>query len=672
MLKIFKWILLIAVLGGAGWVTFKWYQTRDFSVEAFSLIPSDAIYCVTTDDPIATWKAVSASGQWTHLQKNAYFAALTASANNLDSMISENNFLFDMIGSRALVVSAHMTTPKAYDFLFLVDLKEASGIKFLNEYLSAFTAQGFSIRKEKYVDDDLIILYNSATGKSLHLSVPGSYLLASYSKKIITSALDAKTGKNLLSEEVFVKRGEETEGDGMLRFYINYAQLPEFMNSYSSGPNEYVNRLSQAMQKSVLTMNIEDGMIRATGNTYVNDSIESYLKTLAVSGEAPTEFMEIVPQRTGFCLGLGFKSFQEFFGNFERNLQQDVAEYNDYRNNLKQAENYLNIDLQKNLISWIGDEIALLELQSSGKGLDNETALILKADNIEKARQELAHIEKMVRKKTPVKFKSIDHQGYTINYLSMKGMFQMLLGKFFARYDKPYYTIINNFVVFSNHPQTLQSIIDDYLGKQTLDRSENFRTFRKEFEDEGSVFVYLNTPVLFNTMKKLADNQTRTSMEDNKQYIVCFRQIGFQLVPDEGGFKTVFAEQFEEPEPAPLVASMTTPGDLKQPENDPVETEVRMEESDPMALPYIYVKNLSASSHEGFFPDSTLQFEVSLKNGFKDGPFTEYYPDGDVKMKGHFKNDKRDGTWRLFDDEGKLILKRNYENGEMTKEKEKD
>jgi hypothetical protein len=283
---------------------------------------------------------------------------------------------------------------------------------------------------------------------------------------------------------------------------------------------------------------LENEVIKAAGHTYLHDSVESYLNTLAISGKGPYEFAEVTPQRTAFGLALGFSSFKEFFENFERNIQQDVMEYKNYRQNLKQVEDYLGIDLQENFINWVGDEVALLELQSSGKGLDNETAIIFKADNIEKARKDLEHIEKMVRRKTPVKFKAVEYHGYTINYLSMKGLFKVLLGKFFARYDKPYYTIINNFVVFSNHPQTLQSMIDDYIGKNTLIKSEEFREFRKEFEDEGSVFVYINTPVLFNTIKKLADNSTRTSMEGNKEYIVCFRQAGFQLVPEQGGFKS--------------------------------------------------------------------------------------------------------------------------------------
>jgi hypothetical protein len=448
------------------------------------------------------------------------------------------------------------------------------------------------------------------------------------------------------------------------------------MGCYSNGPNEYVSRLAEALQTSALSFTLDDEGLKASGHTVINDTVESYLKTLAVSGKASAEFLQLAPQRTAFCLGLGFTSFPVFFDNFQKNLQQDITEYNTYREGIKEVENYLKIDLQKNVISWIGEEVALLELQSSGKGLDSETALLLKADNIEKAKEELEYIEKMIRKRTPVKFKTIEYRGHAISYLSMKGLFKILLGKFFARYDKPYYTVINNFVVFSNHPQTLESIIDDYLDKNTLIRSEEFRNFRKAFEDESSVFVYLNTPVLFNSLKKLADSRTRSSMDNNKEYIVCFRQVGFQMVPEPGGFSTAFAEQFVPPMKTDEIAMDTaaTVTDSLKKENEILEatTEVIETEADPMELPYIYARDLNASSFSGYFPDSTVHFEVELKNGFKDGAYTEYHSNGEVKMKGHFRHDKRDGAWRLFNEEGKLVLRRAYEDGEVTKEKVRD
>ena len=675
MRKIIIGIVVLGVLGAIGWVAFKWYRVQGIPEDAFGLIPPDAIYCFATNDPIDSWKQLAASGTWYHLQKNAYFGALTASTNKLDSLIHENDLLVDFIGPRALIVSAHMTGLKQYDFLFLVDLKEASGIKFLNEYLTTFSTEGFTVRKEKYGEHDLITLHNTADKSNLYLSLPGTYLLASYTKKIVTSALDSHDRNDPQAGAVFSTL-QAPGSNGILRLYVNYAMLPSFMTCYSDGANEYIDRLSKTLQTSSLDVSLEGELIKAAGYTAVNDSVESYLRTLAISGKGPTEFAEIAPKRTAFCLGLGFRTFAEFFSNFEKNLQQDVTEYKTYRENLKQAEDYLKIDLQENVINWIGDEVALLELQSSGKGLDNETALILKADNIEKAKKDLAHIEKMVRRRTPVKFKAVDHRGYSIQYLSMKGLFKVLLGKFFARYDKPYYTIINNFVIFSNHPQTLESIIDDYLDKNTLIRSEEFRAFKKEFEDEGSVFVYVNTPVLFSTIKKLADNPTRTSMEHNKEYIVCFRQIGFQLVPESGRFKTMFVEQFVSPEPLPqttVLATVGTEPDSSDVTDEPIAAEEpETTEEDPMALPYIYAQNVNAKSYSDYFPDSTVHFSVDLKNGFKDGAFTEYHQTGEVKMKGHFKSDKRDGAWYLYDEDGKLVLKRVYDAGEIRREKVKD
>lgn len=673
-MKFLKWVIVLGILGAIGWFGFNWYRTQQQTLpeDAFSLIPNDAVYFIATADPFNSWKEISSSGAWTHLQRNPHFAELTASVNSLDSLVRDNDFLFKILASRAAVVSAHMISTKDYDFLFLVDLQDVSGIKFLNEYLSTFSLEGYTVSKEKHGEDDVIILHDIEKNTDLFLSLPGAHLVASYNKKILTSALDARKNNSGLPAEKFEETGKGLEV-GIAQLYLNYDHLPQFLTSYTTGTNEYVKRFSEALHTTSLSLTMGDEHIKATGFTSVNDSVDSYLKTLVISGKGPSEFLEVSPQRTAFCLGLGFTKFSDFFLNFEKNIQQDVTEYKEYRDNLQQVENYLKISVQKNIIDWIGDEVALLELQSSGKGLNNETAVILKADNIEIAKENLEHIQKQVKKRTPVKFKEVEYRGHTINYLGMKSFFKLILGKFFARYDKPYYTIINNFVIFSNHPQTLESMIDDYLDKNTLQRSEEFRTFKKSFDDESSVFIYLNTPVLFNTMKKLADAPTQISMEENKEYIVCFRQIGFQLVPDQNRFKTFFAEQFLAPEPA--IESITeedAESELDSAATETLEATSSPEETDPMALPYIYVQNVNAKSHTEYFPDSTVQANVELKNGFKDGSYTEYHENGEVKMTGEFKRDKREGVWKLYDETGKLLMRRKYENGEISKEKVKD
>jgi hypothetical protein len=504
--------------------------------------------------------------------------------------------------------------------------------------------------------------------------MPGSYLVASFSKGLLTKALDLQNGEHQSSKELFFAVDDEPEKTDKLKFYINYTRLPQFMACYSDGKNEYVGRIAQMLRTSSMEFTIEDEILRSQGQTLINDTIESYVKTLASSGKGGSGFLEVAPQRTAFFLSMGFNSFGEFFKNFENNLQKDVAEYANYKANLKQVESYLNISVQENVISWIGDEVAVLEMQSAGLGLDNETAVLLKADNIEKALSNLSRIEKMVRRKTPVKFKTVDYKGYSIRYLGVKNLFKVVLGKFFARYDKPYYTVISNYVVFSAHPQVLESMIDDYIEKHTLARDDDFRSFRNEFDHESAALMYVNTPVLFNSMKTLADMPTRASMDTNKDYIVCFRHIGFQLVPGKEGFNTLFLEKFVEPEGAKLQPNDSSSTVHASVEKDTAAKFVEVDKvediaADPMELPYIYAKNVNAKFYEAFFADSTTHYKVGLKNGFKDGSYKEYYSNGKVKMTGQFKKDKRDGTWRLYEETGKQILKRIYDEGKVTKEK---
>lgn len=680
MRRFFKWIIPLAIVGGIGWVAWKWYGAKGISGDAFSLIPADAIYCIATNHPIKMWKEVSESNTWQHLQKNSYFAHLTSAAEDLTGLVKGNDLLVNLVGATTVIASAHMTGAKKYDFLFLLDLQNASGIKFLKEYLTSFAASGYAVSKQKYKEEDIILLYNTKNKSIAYLSTPGSYLVASYSKSLLTKVLDLQGTDHQSSKELFFAVDDEPEKTDKLKLYINYSRLPQFMACYSDGKNEYVRRLAQSLRTSSLDFTFEEDMLRAKGQTFINDTIESYVKTLASSGKGASGFLEVAPQRTAFFLSMGFNSFGEFFKNFENNLQKDVTEYASYKASMKQVESYLSISIQENVISWIGDEVAVLEMRSAGEGLDNETAVLLKADNIEKALSNMSRIEKMVRRKTPVKFKTVVYKGYSIRYLGVKNLFKVVLGKFFARYDKPYYTVISNFVVFSTHPQVLESMIDDYTEKRTLARDDDFRSFRNEFDNESAAFVYINTPVLFNSMKTLADIPTRASIEANKDFIVCFRHAGFQLVPDKEGFRTLFAEKFVEPEGTYLASSdssVTVHASLEQDtaaaESDADKVvekiEAKPSNADPMQLPYIYVKNVNAKFYEKFFEDSTTHYKVGLKGGFKDGSYKEYHPNGKVKMTGQFKKDKRDGTWRLYDESGKQIMKRSYDEGEVMKEK---
>ncbi len=55
--------------------------------------------------------------------------------------------------------------------------------------------------------------------------------------------------------------------------------------------------------------------------------------------------------------------------------------------------------------------------------------------------------------------------------------------------------------------------------------------------------------------------------------------------------------------------------------------------------------------------------EYTYKHGIKDGPHKAYHLDGTVKVEGGFKNDLFDGPWTYYDERGVLVGEGEFHNG---------
>lgn len=650
--------MMVASLGVAGWLGYEWFTGRGVVSDGMlALIPPDAVFCVATDDPVRVWRRLADSRSWHHLQGNEYFASLTASVNSVDSMMRRNQTLFDLLGSRAMAVSAHMTGLEQYDFLFVADLMQAAKVRFINQYISDVAASDYRVTREQYQGHDVLTLRKQDSNDNLYIAFLGNFVAVSYNRSILLHTVRTANTGDMESAYKFSSIG----GD-VLQVYVDYKELPKFISVFSNEGRDYALGLSTVLKVTQLNASFDDELLKARGRTTVLDSVQSYLHSLLVSGKGSTDFVDVAPQRTSFVAALGFESFGLFFENFEQNLRRDVNGYDDYKASLSQAENYLGIDMQEHFVRWLDDEIVLLQMQSPAGVEAPETALLLEARDVGRARESLEYMERMVRRKTPVKFKSVTYRGHAIHYLSMKNVFRLVLGKYFSRLDKPYYAIVDNFVIFSDHPQTLEGIIDDYLDEDTLADDVSFTAFRRQFENESTVFIYGNTDRLFETMQRVVEPEIWASMKKNRDYIVGFRHLGFQLVPDGDGFITTLAEQFETAPPDITVADSDTHADAVTVVSDP-------STADPMELPPMYIHDLRASTHTEWYEDSTVRCIVGIKHGFKDGNFTAYYPNGTVKMKGQFRDGKREGVWRLFAEDGKIILRRTYQRDKIKRER---
>ena len=123
------------------------------------------------------------------MRTQPYICELTASANSLDSLLADNATLFDLFGSRQVLTSAHVYRPGVYDFLFIVDLEKAAKLKFLQDYLTNLSNQGFRITKRSFEGTTITELYDKLTRQTLYLSFIENLMLCSYVHTLVESAI---------------------------------------------------------------------------------------------------------------------------------------------------------------------------------------------------------------------------------------------------------------------------------------------------------------------------------------------------------------------------------------------------------------------------------------------------------------------------------------------------
>lgn len=629
------------------------------NLQSIYLIPKDAVFIVESEQPVESWKKVSESDAWHHLRKNDYFAELTENIQKVDTVFRNNHNLFEFFDGRSLFISVHMISPKDYGIFYVLDLKRIAKLQLLKTYLNTLLNDDYVMSKRMYHNHEILEVHDRESKETMYLAFIKNQLVASYTHTLVEASIDQYQepvlGRNLNFIEVNQKVGHED----LFRMYVQYHYFDDYVKRFTDTPSDWVRRVSENFLFSGFYFDLDkNSTLTANGFTNISGTNEYYLEALQKSGTAERTIPTIVPKRTALYISYGFDSFTEFYINFEKVQQKDPQQFESYQNGIEKVEKFLKIDVKENFVSWIDDEIAVLQIQSRISKGKNDMALVLKANDVEKAKTNLDFVLEQIRRKTPVKFKAVDYKGYKINFLSIKGFFKMLLGGRFDEFDKPYFTQIDEFVIFSDNPNTLKSIIDDALEGETLATSKEFRDFDEKFESESTVFLYSNVPLFFDNMYALADADTKQKMRKNKDFIICFPQFGLQLTPEDDLFESRLVINYRDVQEvkknAQFEKKVQIPNSKTQ-SSDPIEITDAVFDLKP-----IYPTDLNAKAFSIKYPNGAIKFEVELKDGLKHGRYTEYYPDGTEKMTGRFRKGQQVGTWRYYDKQGEQVVKKRF------------
>lgn len=662
--KVIGGILLIFVLLTTCMIYIFTSASAD-DINPLYLIPEDAVFIVETERPIDTWDDISHSPVWKHLQQNQYINTITNNLNDLDQNFKNQKDIIDFIGERNLLISVHAHTPKDYELLYVLDLQKLSKLQFLKNGIAQLAGEKYRVTRRVYSEQEIIELYNKQDKETLYITFIKNQLIASFTHILLEKSIEQYQNPTIGRDTNFIQINKKTPNDDFFRLFVQYKYLNNYLRCFSNVITK--NSFLQTMEKSWLYSGFNIGLkegtsIQAEGYTNFNTKSDSYIRALQKSGKGRRTAAKIAPKNTAIYLSFAFDNFSDFQKNIEALKEENEADFKSYQEQKKQIENLLQIDIEEHIYSWIGNEIGILHLNDKIKVKNQNIAVVVQTKNIGLAKKNLDIIVEKTKKHTPLKFKQIRYKDYTINYLDLKGIFKILAGNLFEQIEKPYFTTIDDFVLFSNSPNTLKEIINTQRIGFTLANSKEFIDFNDNFDQKSNLFLYGNMPYAFDELVAISDRKTKKQIIKNRDFITCFSKIGIELTAKGTHFENYAIISYENPalvkkrqeEEAQERKKLITVLSNKRNEEEQSKRE------DIFNLPEIFPNDLSAKRYIKNYEDATLHLTVELKEGLKHGDYREYFSNGTLKIKGKFRKGQQSGSWKAYNEKGELIVKKRF------------
>jgi len=650
MKKFFKWVFILILLVGAaggGYYVYDNYIIEQTVRSDFSVVPEDAIFVIETSNLTDGWTAISESNIWNNLLENPYFYDINEYAELLDDFLKDNGTVDLILSNRPMLISAHMISAVDYDFLFVIDLQTAKTLSgAIDEVLGL--VDGYDVKKRKYKETEIVEFIDKEDPKSIiYLTVLDNLLVGTFTGQLMERTLDGRDINYWENNAQYQLITDELSTRKLFKFHFNYKSLPAFVGIYAEDMEEYTLPMSKALTFSAFDVNLEDNKLSLEGYSAL-DSMPSYFS--ALSDVKPGRIMahEIVSDQTALYVSIGFKNYNMFFQSLvDQYAEGNAEDMEDYEGNVKLVEKWFDINVQKDFFDWIGEEIAFIKLRPQNSARVEDVVVTIHTSNISEAKEGMGRITKQIRKKSPLKFDIIDYKNHQINYLERKGIFKLFFGKLFKRLEKPYFTFIEDFVVFSNSQDALKQIIDDYLKGHTLSHRKEFMDFKAEFEVKSNVTLFIQMPKLYSNLYTFSNNETKKSIRENKDLILSFNRLGFQLVSQNDMFKTSLISDHNED--ASLMDELEK---FEKKASD----ELLKEDFDSLRFKIVFFDSIEVPEgpYRAFYEDGqTIQSEGKITDGKPTGLWRSYYKNGNLKSSVNYKEGKVDGIAFFFFKDGK-------------------
>lgn len=488
----------------------------DYSL-CLNTVPSNATFVFRCDNIVKKWSEFNNSTIGQVVQGTNSHSTFNNFLNQLDSSKSAINSNFF---KEKIFVSGVLTAGNQMNYLVSLETKD-----YPQEKISTYIKEilGDSPISVKEYDLVKITNYKHEEGVVFSAQKEGVLLFSTSSILIEEAIRQLKAEKHLPDEPGFKKllKTADLASDG--NFFINLSSLGSYMDLFANKQKSFKRSFSEFGGWSELDLNARDESLMFNGFSFISDSTDSYLKSFTNEKAQSLNISSVLPENTGVLKYLSYSSFESYKAKYDKYLSQKQILYKHQKNVLNINKKH-SFNVETDFYGWIGDEIGLFIINGDESSFDQNTGLIIKLSDLEKAKEGLSEIHKSTNIED-----TKEYQSFEIKNLGLTNFFSLVLGDEFSEVKGSNYLIIEDYVVFANSVSTLKHVVNFYLRGKTLVKNIQFNRFYEQFSSESNLFYYYNFKLAKNYFSHVLNEDYQKSFELHLDSINKLQAFGLQV-----------------------------------------------------------------------------------------------------------------------------------------------
>jgi len=483
-------------------------------VEVMQHIPEDASLIAEFNNDEGFYEAFSGN----HLLTSIAGQDKTTELDALRKYLLDNISLKPYFENQPIYISIHPSTTDQIDFLLTTSVDKEFKGSIIDE-LKKSNNDTVKLAQIKKGDKQLYQVTITGLKRPFFLAETENQIFTgSFSEELIDKSInyDFKQHKH-----AFLQLSEQQHNNAMAILYINYKQLqPLFQQMFANQNPDLFRAFRILPAQAALSLNYKTDALMFNGTTQIapNQPI-SYLNLFTSQKPVENHLKEIFPSTTAYSTSFSVSNPNKFI--------KDLAAWNSKSDSkgkqqqlFKQIKTETGVNIDKEFNSVLSSEFAVVTTRFQ------EKLAIIEVSNGQQLFPSLMNISTQVN----------DEIGQ-FNYSRIPFY---LLGDAFGIFNKPYFMIINNYLILANTASELRAYADSYNNQKFLNKTESFNDFDDMLSERSNVAFFIN----FKNMKQVFKRDLKPGFYDAFTHgdpgFKNYYAASYQLIASDNNYYTNF------------------------------------------------------------------------------------------------------------------------------------